>query len=120
MVTTQVNIDDATLTAADALFSRLGFDTPTAVGMFITASLERGDIPFTEARRSRGSKARGSGFLAAEATAPLDDEIEYDDLVYYRKPNAELRATMEDVRLRRNLIGPFDTVEEAMKSLLED
>ena len=37
-----------------------------------------------------------------------------------RKPKPDLLEALEDVRLRRNLHGPFDTVEEAMKSMLED
>ncbi|GHU78298.1 addiction module antitoxin RelB [Clostridia bacterium] len=36
------------------------------------------------------------------------------------KYNAETLEAMEDARLGRNLTGPFDTVEEAMKSMLED
>jgi hypothetical protein len=30
-----------------------------------------------------------------------------------------LREAIEDTRLQRNLVGPFDTVDEAMKALLE-
>ena len=37
-----------------------------------------------------------------------------------RKPNAELREAMEDVRLKRNLHGPFGTAKEALHSMLED
>jgi DNA-damage-inducible protein J len=37
-----------------------------------------------------------------------------------RKPNAELMEALKDVKLGRNLIGPFDTVDAAMKALLED
>jgi DNA-damage-inducible protein J len=44
--------------------------------------------------------------------APMDDCA--------RKPNAELREAMEDVRLGRNLYGPFATAEEAVASMLED
>jgi DNA-damage-inducible protein J len=39
---------------------------------------------------------------------------------YHRKPNAEMREAMEDIRLNRNLYGPFETVDEAMKALMED
>ncbi len=35
-------------------------------------------------------------------------------------PNDDLLEAIEDTRNRRNLIGPFDTVDEAMKSLLSD
>jgi DNA-damage-inducible protein J len=40
--------------------------------------------------------------------------------VAYRKPNAELREAMEDVRLNRNLHGPFATADEAVRSMLEE
>jgi DNA-damage-inducible protein J len=90
MATIQVRVDDQTKAAADSLFSGLGLDTSTAVRLFIKASLESDGIPFRIRRN------------------------------YYRKPNAELREAMEDVRLRRNLIGPFATAEEAVRSMLED
>lgn len=32
-------------------------------------------------------------------------------------PNDETREAIEDVRNRRNLIGPFDTVDELMEAL---
>ena len=40
--------------------------------------------------------------------------------VKHRRYNAETLEAMEDVRLRRNLIGPFETAEEAVRSMLED
>jgi DNA-damage-inducible protein J len=89
MATIQIRVDDNTKAAADSLFSSLGLDTSTAVRMFISASLEYGGIPFPVKR--------------ADA----------------RKPNAELREAMEDVRLRRNLHGPFATAEGAVRSMLE-
>jgi DNA-damage-inducible protein J len=49
--------------------------------------------------------------------------LEYDGIpfsVNHRAPTPELREAIEDTRLRHNLIGPFDTVDEAMKALLED
>ena len=49
--------------------------------------------------------------------------LDYNGLpfaVKHRDPNADLREAIEDVRLRRNLIGPFDTVDEAMNAMLED
>jgi DNA-damage-inducible protein J len=54
-------------------------------------------------------------FLSA---AIENDGIPFD--VRRKRPNAELREAMEDVRLNRNLCGPFDTVDEMMKSLMED
>jgi len=40
--------------------------------------------------------------------------------VSHRKPNTELREAMEDVRLNRNLHGPYATVDEAMEALAKD
>jgi len=90
MATIQIRIDDNTKAAADSLFGSLGLDTSTAVRIFISAALEHDGIPF---------------------------DVKHD---VERKPNAELLEAIEDVRLRRNLIGPFDTVDDAMKALLED
>jgi DNA-damage-inducible protein J len=90
MATIQVRIDDQLKTAADSLFSRLGLDTTTAIRIFLAASLDNGGIPF---------------------------KVKH---YYHRKPNAEMRKAMEDIRLNRNLYGPFTTVEDAMRSMLED
>ncbi|MCL1875395.1 MAG: type II toxin-antitoxin system RelB/DinJ family antitoxin [Synergistaceae bacterium] len=90
MATIQIRVDDNMKSAADNLFCSLGLDTSTAVRMFISAALEYNGIPF--------------------AVRLAND----------RKPNAELREAMEDVRLRRNLHGPFKTVDEAMKVMLEE
>jgi hypothetical protein len=37
-----------------------------------------------------------------------------------KKPNKELREAMEDIRLNRNLHGPYKTVDEAMSAMMED
>lgn len=90
MATIQIRMDEATKEAADQLFASLGLDTSTAVRMFIAAALEYDGIPFFVRRRSA------------------------------RKPNEELRAALEDARLRRNLHGPFSTAEDAVRSMLEE
>jgi DNA-damage-inducible protein J len=90
MATIQIRVDDDTKAAADSLFSTLGLDTSTAVRMFIPASIEYDGIPFPIKRVNR------------------------------KRPNAELREAMEDVRLHRNLHGPFATAEEAIQSMLEE
>ena len=90
MATLQIRVDDGIKAAADSLFTDLGLDTSTAVRMFIAAALEENGIPFA-VKRSRD-----------------------------RRPNAELREAMEDVRLGRNLHGPYATAEEAVRSMLED
>jgi DNA-damage-inducible protein J len=89
MATIQVRIDDHTKTAADTLFASLGMDISTAMRMFIAAALDHDGLPFAVKRKG------------------------------YRKPNAELREAMEDIRLGRNLHGPFETVDEAVRSMLE-
>ena len=90
MATIQIRIDDNMKAKADNLFSSLGFDTSTAVRMFIAAALEQDGLPF--AVRRTGAQ----------------------------KPNAELIEAMDDIRLGRNLHGPFTTAEEAVRSMLED
>ena len=90
MATIQVRIDDNIKNQADSLFSDLGLDTSTAVRMFIVASLESDGLPFA-VKRARD-----------------------------RKPNAELREAMEDVRLDRSLHGPYSSAEDAVRSMLED
>jgi DNA-damage-inducible protein J len=90
MATIQIRVNDQTKAAADSLFSSLGLDTSTAVRIFLMASLDNGGLPFA---------------------------VKHN---YYRKPNAELREAMEDVRLNRNLHGPFATAEEAVRSMLAD
>jgi DNA-damage-inducible protein J len=49
--------------------------------------------------------------------------IERDGMPFpigHRTPTAELLEAMEDVRLGRNIYGPYATVDEAMKAMLED
>ena len=49
--------------------------------------------------------------------------IEFDGIPFainHRTPTPELLEAIEDTRLQRNLIGPFSTVDDAMKSLMED
>jgi DNA-damage-inducible protein J len=86
----QVRIDDNMKSAADALFSSLGLDTSTAVRMFIAAAIENDGIPFTVKRSGN------------------------------HKPNAQLREAMEDIRLKRNLHGPYATADEAVQSMRDD
>ena len=61
-----------------------------AVRMFIAAALDNNGIPFAIKRTND------------------------------KKLNLELREAMEDVRLRRNLHGPYKTVDDAMQALMAD
>ena len=47
MATLQIRIDDTLKQQADALFFSLGLDTPTAVRIFLNASIENDGIPFS-------------------------------------------------------------------------
>ena len=47
MATLQIRIEDALKKQADTLFSSLGLDTPTAIRIFLNASIENGGIPFS-------------------------------------------------------------------------
>ena len=90
MATIQVRIEDGMKAEADSLFTSLGFYTSTAVRMFIAAALENNGLPFAVKRAKD------------------------------RKPNVELHEAMEDVRLGRNLHGPYSSGEEAVRTMLED
>ena len=90
MATIQVRVDDTIKTAADTLFTSLGLDTSTAIRMFLSAALDHDGLPFSVKHRKE------------------------------RIPNRELREAMEDVRLRRNIHGPYATAEEAVFSMLKD
>lgn len=90
MPTIHVRVDQATKSEADALFGDLGLDTPTAVRMFLAASLENDGFPFQVKR------------------------------VPENQPSAGLLEAIEDVRLKRNLYGPFPNAAAAIKSMLED
>ena len=43
----QIRIDDSLKKQADTLFSSLGLDTPTAIRIFLNASIENEGIPFS-------------------------------------------------------------------------
>ena len=113
MATMQVRIDDDIKTAADNLFLSLGFDTPTAIRMFIAAALDNNGLPF-EVKKTRKRIELNDGYGSYVC--------EYGYLHDYKKLNQdpEFIEAMEDVRLGRNLHGPFNNAADAMKALLED
>lgn len=47
----QVQVDEETEAAANSLYESLGFDTPTAIRMFLSASLRVNGMPFPLKRR---------------------------------------------------------------------
>ena len=46
----QVRVDEETKKKADLLFSDLGFDTPTAIRIFLNQSIRREGMPFEVAK----------------------------------------------------------------------
>jgi DNA-damage-inducible protein J len=86
-------IDEATKAQFDSICASIGITPSNALSMFVKGVINYHGIPFSP-------------------IVPIDDA--------YRKPNADLREAMDDVRLRRNMHGPYHTVDEAMKALLED
>lgn len=52
MANLQVRLDDDLKAQADALFASLGFDTSTAVRIFLTAAVEQGGLPFEVRHRT--------------------------------------------------------------------
>jgi DNA-damage-inducible protein J len=87
------HIDEDTKKQFDSVCERIGISPSNALSVFIKGVINYNGIPFS----------------------PVIPSEEYN-----RKPNAELREAMDDIQLRRNLHGPYQTVDEAMKALLED
>ncbi|MDR0983415.1 MAG: type II toxin-antitoxin system RelB/DinJ family antitoxin [Ruminococcus sp.] len=53
----------------------------------------------------------------------LTASLNYDGIPFpikHQTPNSKLFEAIEDTRLRRNLTGPFDSAEEAVRSMLDD
>ena len=53
----QVRIDEETKQKADTLFADLGFDTPTAIRVFLNQSIRREGLPFEIAKPTPNAKA---------------------------------------------------------------
>jgi DNA-damage-inducible protein J len=88
-------IDESTKRQFDAICDSIGISPSNALSVFIKSVINYKGIPFN-------------------VIAPYIDDNEY------RIPNAELREAMEDIRLRRNLHGPYKTAKEAVSSMLEE
>lgn len=58
----KVHLDESLKTEADALFESMGLSFSTAVGLFLSATIKKGELPFkvaaTDAARERAAKAR--------------------------------------------------------------
>lgn len=89
MATIQVRVDDALKADADALFTGLGMDTPTAIRVFLKQSIQYRGIPF-ELR---------SDPYAAYIEKALDEADEEAKAINRRLTRDEL---MTEVRARIN------------------
>jgi DNA-damage-inducible protein J len=98
----QVRLDDKLKAAADSLFSSMGLDTSTAVRMFLTAAIETRGLPF-EVKSHVGAIELFDGHGSYIC--------EYGHVHDYSKLN------LDDLG---ETIGPFKTVDEAIKSLNDD
>ncbi len=61
--------------------------------------------------------------MSTALTVFLRQTVRYNGIPFEMRletPNAETLAAMEDVRLRRNLKGPFNSVKELMEDLDAD
>ena len=102
MATIQVRVDDTIKAAADSLFTSLGLDTSTAVRMFIAAAVDNRGIPFHVKKTSRPIEINdGFGSYICE----------YGHFHDYRKLQPRLDEAAKET------VGPFNSVEELMKSL---
>ncbi|MBD5447678.1 MAG: type II toxin-antitoxin system RelB/DinJ family antitoxin [Treponema sp.] len=54
MATLQIPVEDAVKKQADSLFASLGLDTPSAVRIFLKASIEQEGIPFSVRHEANG------------------------------------------------------------------
>jgi DNA-damage-inducible protein J len=97
----QVRVDDKLKQAADTVFASMGFDTSTAVRMFLTAAVETRSIPF-ELKSRRG------------AIELLDGHGSY--VCDWGHVHDYSKFSVED----EEITGPFETLEEAMRSLQDD
>jgi DNA-damage-inducible protein J len=98
----QVRVDDKLKAAADSLFSGMGLDTSTAVRMFLTAAVETRSIPF-EIKSRVGAIELFDGYGSYIC--------EYGHVHDYSKLNLENLGEVS---------GPFESVEDAIKSLNDD
>ena len=101
MATIQVRVDDTVKSAADTLFASLGLDTSTAVRIFIAAAINNRGIPF-DVKKPRQPIEINDGFGSYVC--------EYGHLHDYSKLKLDDGET----------VGPFNSVEELMRSLNDE
>ena len=99
----QIRVDEDTKREADALFSRLGLDTPTAVRMFLKQALLQHGLPFHVAESQRGPEAhlpRREGALdfTQMTKEQIDDVLQraWDNMLAGNtKPAAEVHENLK-------------------------
>jgi antitoxin component of RelBE/YafQ-DinJ toxin-antitoxin module len=94
-------VDDKLKAAADNVFASMGFDTSTAVRMFLTAAVETRSIPF-ELKSRKGAVELLDGYGSYVC--------DYGHVHDYSKLALEEEETT----------GPFNTLEDAMQSLNDE
>ena len=85
----QVRVDEDTKREADALFSRLGLDTPTAVRIFLKQALQQHGLPFpvveSQPETSEAHLPRREGALdfSRMTKQQIDDVLQksWDDMI---------------------------------------
>jgi DNA-damage-inducible protein J len=110
-VQVSTRIDEATKQQFDKICELIGISPSNALSMFIRGVINHNGIPFNVVAQPENTSK-----IQKEAVRP---PFEYGS-INEKKPNAEFREAMEDIRLGRNLHGPFASVEDAMRSMLED
>jgi len=105
MATIQIRVDDTLKASADALFASMGFDTSTAVRMFLSAAIDNRGLPFdVKKRQGRIELNDGYGSYICE-----------HGYVHDYKKLAPVLAEAE-----KDIIGPFNSVDEMLKSLNDE
>jgi len=105
MATIQVRMDDGIKMGADSLFTSLGLDTSTAIRMFIVAALDNRGIPF-EIKKKRQPVEVNDGF----GSYVCEEGYLHD----YGKLKPKLDAAAKET------VGPFNSVDDLMKSLNDE
>ena len=99
----QVRVDEGVKRDADALFSRLGFDTPTAIRMFLKQALLQHGLPFHVAEPQTDPQAHlprkeGAPDIARMTKEQIDDMLQrsWDNMLAGNtKPASEVRESMK-------------------------
>ena len=105
MATIQIRVDDNIKSTADSLFNSLGLDTSTAVRMFISAAIDARGIPF-DVKKTRQPIELNDGYGSYICA--------YGHLHDYKKANSKMDEA------RKEVVGPFDSAEELIRSLNDD